>query len=510
MLRLDRNPRRLAAGPRARLHASHGFDAIVHEVDDDAADLLDVEPHRRQRRRELADEGDLAEQPVVERQRVGQDAIQVGRHRARRRHARELRELVDQRLERFDLADDRRRAFLDQRARGFRRAAEVTAHPLGRELDRRERVLDFVRQPPRDVAPRRDPLRPHERGHVVEDEDRALVRAGVPLQRRRRRGQVNLAPVARERDLLPRRLARARGDRSDQRRERQQVLAAEHLLDRRADDAGFDLEEPGRRGVDRADAAVGPDRHDPGGDPLEDGLDVAAALVELRVLPLHLDPRPFQPPLARRQLARHRVERFDQRPELVLGFRLDPVIEMAGADLARTGRQHADRPRDPLREIQPEPGRADENHQRHHHEERQVDRLDRSLQDRELAVVLVRLRDPARVRRERARQEIAGDDDAHRLAGGVAHEHAGPDQLVAAFERLVRLGVRAPAGDLRGHPIRGFAQVAGWQRRRLQRDHLQRVDPPPLAGLEAVDLDQPDPAIHHRRRHGGLQRVEVS
>ena len=28
--------------------SAHRFDGVVHEVDDDAADLLDVEPHRRQ------------------------------------------------------------------------------------------------------------------------------------------------------------------------------------------------------------------------------------------------------------------------------------------------------------------------------------------------------------------------------------------------------------------------------------------------------------------------------
>ena len=104
--------------------------------------------------------------------------------------------------------------------------------------------------------------------------------------------------------------------------------------------------------VDRADAAVGADRHDAGRDALEHRLDVAAALVELGVLALHLDARPLEPPLAGRQLARHRVERLDQRAELVARLRLDAVIEVAGADLARAGREHADRPRDPLREIE--------------------------------------------------------------------------------------------------------------------------------------------------------------
>jgi hypothetical protein len=44
--------RRLAAGTRPRLHPAHGLDPVVHEVDDDPPNLLDVQPHGRQRRRE--------------------------------------------------------------------------------------------------------------------------------------------------------------------------------------------------------------------------------------------------------------------------------------------------------------------------------------------------------------------------------------------------------------------------------------------------------------------------
>ena len=62
---------------------------------------------------------------------------------------------------------------------------------------------------------------------------------------------------------------------------------------------------------------VGANRHHAGRDALEDRLDVAAPLVELGVLALHLDPRSFEAPLAGRQLAGHRVEGLDQRAELV-------------------------------------------------------------------------------------------------------------------------------------------------------------------------------------------------
>ena len=44
------------------------------------------------------------EQAVVERQRVGEHHVQVFGHRLGRRHPGEVRELVHQSLERFDLA----------------------------------------------------------------------------------------------------------------------------------------------------------------------------------------------------------------------------------------------------------------------------------------------------------------------------------------------------------------------------------------------------------------------
>ena len=74
------------------------------------------------------------------------------------------------------------------------------------------------------------------------------MRARLALERRRRRREMDLAPFAGQRDFLARRgFADAGRHRAHERGERQQVLAAEHLLDRRADDAGVDLEQARRR-----------------------------------------------------------------------------------------------------------------------------------------------------------------------------------------------------------------------------------------------------------------------
>ena len=56
-------------------------------------------------------------------------------------------------------------------------AASLRSQPLGRELDRRQRILDLVREPARDLAPRRVALRLREIGDVVEHHDVAGHRA---------------------------------------------------------------------------------------------------------------------------------------------------------------------------------------------------------------------------------------------------------------------------------------------------------------------------------------------
>ena len=60
--------------------------------------------------------------------------------------------------------------------------ASLTREPLGGELDRRQRILDLVREPARDLGPRGVALRLHELGHVVEHDD--IARDGASRQPR--------------------------------------------------------------------------------------------------------------------------------------------------------------------------------------------------------------------------------------------------------------------------------------------------------------------------------------
>ena len=69
----------------------------------------------------------------------------------------------------------------------FELGLELVLQPLGRELDRRQRVLDLVRQAPRHLAPGLAALRRDDLGDVVEHhQPRALRHGGAAHQQRQR------------------------------------------------------------------------------------------------------------------------------------------------------------------------------------------------------------------------------------------------------------------------------------------------------------------------------------
>ncbi len=145
-------------------------------------------------------------------------------------------------------------------------------------------------EPPRDVAPRRHALRPDERRHVVEHENGAARAAIVAQELRRGRGEVHLAPVAQQRHFLHRRHRTAATRLCQERLERTKILALPELLGAHADDRPVHFQQAKRRAVDRLDVPGRTKGHDAGGDPLEHRLDVLAALVELLILALEIEP----------------------------------------------------------------------------------------------------------------------------------------------------------------------------------------------------------------------------
>ena len=269
---------------------------------------------------------------------------------------------------------------------------------------------------------------------------------------------------------------------------------------RQSGDARIDAEQTRRRGVPGADAAAGVDRHHAGRDAIEHRLDVAAAALDVAVLAFELDRRALEPPAAGRQLAGHAVERLDQRAELVAGFRLHAMIEVAGADLVGRRGQHLHRPRDALGEVQPHPGRADENHQRQHQEERQVDAGERLLQARAAAD---RPRTPrscrARVprtgrsgtrwrRRRRAPARSATSGSAPRCESGRRRS----DELLD--RRAPRLPLAAARSARRSADAREYSRGS---RRRRDVDDRCDLRRPSAQVADAIDLDQLDALLQH-------------
>ena len=135
----------------------------------------------------------------------------IGRLRPRRGRGGEAGKLGRDLTEQLDLREDRRHAFVEHRRE---RAAAIEVHPLRvlrRQLDRRQRVLDVVRDLPGHVGPRLQPLRALElaslalevRGHLVEvlDQPPQFVRGG------RRHARVEIAarnPTRRPRQAVHR------------------------------------------------------------------------------------------------------------------------------------------------------------------------------------------------------------------------------------------------------------------------------------------------------------------
>ncbi len=189
------------------------------------------------------------------------------------------------------------------------------------------------------------------------------------------------------------------------------MRAVEHRRGGHAHGRRIEPQEARGGAVDHRHGVRGVDRHDARRDPFENRLDIAAAALDLDVLALELEGRAFDFPPGGRQLAGHGVERFGQGAELVVALRLDPLIQMPRADLARGGRQHEHGPGDPLRQVRAHPDRAEQDEQGDHQEERQIEAGQRAPQHAQLVVAFERLRHAAGAFGHLAGQVVGGDDD---------------------------------------------------------------------------------------------------
>ena len=169
-----------------------------------------------------------------------------------------------------------------------------------------------------------------------------------------------------------------------------------------------------------------------------------------------------------------------------------------------------------LARYEAHPGRADEDHQRHHQEERQVDAGQRPLEHAQLVVALEGLRHaaatarPARPSGSRSPRRRRSAAPSRPRTTAAARSSSPPLPSGSIDRRLGRSAER-----LRGEPIGRGAAVAGRQRRRRARRRpardrgsaarpARRGRPRPSARGCSVDVGRP--ALAQRR---DVRRREV-
>jgi hypothetical protein len=115
----------------------------------------------------------------------GNQLVQIEAREMHVRRPRIFAEGIDHLLHRIHLGDDGvGGAFEYLRILRIHAAEKFALHALGGQLDRRQRILDFVRQAARDLAPGRIPLRLQQGRNVVEYQHHARRAAEVVRQRR--------------------------------------------------------------------------------------------------------------------------------------------------------------------------------------------------------------------------------------------------------------------------------------------------------------------------------------
>ena len=217
----------------------------------------------------------------------------------------------------------------------------MTADTLCREGDGCQRVLDLVGDAACDLAPCRLLLRGEQVREIFEDDDVSQAFFLV-LQRRDRDGERELGATHHDLGLAgdgPHAIRFA-----DEMIEIFDHVRREQFLQRSAGreprqrlrGAGLRVircEQSKQRVVGAAHAAISVERQHAGGNALQDGLDLLAALIERHVGVCDLAAGRFDLLPRRLELRGHLVERVHQLPELVGSGNFDAVVEMSARDL---------------------------------------------------------------------------------------------------------------------------------------------------------------------------------
>ena len=324
---------------------------------------------------------------AIEVGHLGHQPVQPEARHLEARRARVLAERVHHLLHRLDLLHDGLGAAVEElRVLLVHRRQQLVAHALGREADRRERVLDLVRQSARHLAPGGLALGLQHHRDVVEHEHEAGGRLALALAGQRRAGAHQDAPrhAGLERELLaPLEVARrdARAARLGELPQQAVGLAEAGEI---AAHAGLEViaEDGGRRSVGGAHAQVGLERDHARGQSRQDDREIGALgfgglLRELLVLP-----RPAQP-------LGHVVERVHQEAHLVVRGERQARVEVALRDRARALHQVLDRLHEFLRGEDRAVPRRQQRQQQYDREREDEARLEGSAQVVLLAELLV-------------------------------------------------------------------------------------------------------------------------
>ena len=272
----------------------HRVERVLHQVVDDLAQLAGVAGQQRQLRREFGTQPAAFLLGRVQAQHLDDQRVQVQRLQPGRGQPRVVAELVDQRLHRLHLGDDgAHRAHQHLLVGAGQLGLELVLQPLGRELDRRQRILDLVGQPARHLGPGDAALRDHHVGDVVEDQQPCAFgqQRAAHQQRLRRLGAAELErflPVRVAGRLVAGVLAVAQMGLEARQHRGGEGLQAGQAVDRMPRPGrGVEAENACGAGVDGVDAAIGLEDDHARAEVVQDGLQVRLGALGLGQAALH-------------------------------------------------------------------------------------------------------------------------------------------------------------------------------------------------------------------------------
>ena len=334
---------------------------------------------------------------AVEDHHALEQASEVGGPGLKRGHAREAGELVHELLQPFHLLDDGGRRLLEQTL--LLRApvrGQAAAQALGRELDRRERVLDLVGDALGHLAPGGEALGLEELGQVVEDEDHAEIGVLGSLERGGRGEERHGVAFTPEVHLSLQRVFAQPVHALDECGELRVNGWPQHGRGRLAERFSRRHAQHSLGGaIDGGDASRGVEREHARGHCVEHRLRVAAPLLHLFVLGLEVTVSVLEPCLGEGEIARHAVERIHEYAQLVVGAYLDLVVEIARGHRPRALGEHLHGLGDTPSEVEAEPRGGEDDDEGHEEEEQDVDALEGLAEQTQLLVLLEGLADAA-------------------------------------------------------------------------------------------------------------------